>query len=666
VKTFALPALILAVTALAIGVYEAVGYLFRRPKSQDAWFVASCLTSGLYALACAFQYNAASVAETVPFLRAQFALLFLNGIIVVRFFAVVTGGISAVTASVLTVVFAAMVAVQAFDLGALTWVPEGGRFQAVNVLGLKWAFPVAQAGPVTAVEVLLSAVFITSLVALSLRFWRRDRAKGARLLPIPVFIALAYLNDLLVNFQVFSTPPGLEYAFLAAVVYMRVDRAEHERSTDLKLTRLAYFDPLTGLENRALFERNLAAEISRCQRFGQGFALLFLDLDRFKFINDSFGHSVGDAVLSEVAQRFRSRLRENDLVARLGGDEFTFLLEGVESSADAAAVAQTLLSSLERPVRVGSDEFFPGASLGIALFPSDDETAAGLTSKADAAMYEAKRAGGNTYRFVHQETQAKNKQRLVMEGELRRALEDGDFRLHYQPLVDLRTGAWIGAEALVRWQRRSDGRLVPPGEFIPLAEETGLIVPLGLWVLETACAQAAEWRGRGHDLAVAVNFSPKQFLQPDLPDRVAQSLARHGLSAPDLWVEVTESTLIDNFALAQGSLMQLRAMGCRIALDDFGTGYSSLSYLARFRVTKLKIDQSFVHGLSATPDLQSIVKSILGMAQNLGILTVGEGIETEAERRFLTEQACDVGQGYLFGRAEDAETFLRSLPERVS
>ena len=287
-----------------------------------------------------------------------------------------------------------------------------------------------------------------------------------------------------------------------------------------------------------------------------------------------------------------------------------------------------------------------------------------MPSKADAAMYGAKAEGGNNYRFVEWETHTRNLARIDLESELRKALDRGDFLVHYQPQIDLASGELAGVEALIRWQRPGGG-LVSPGHFLSLAEETGLIVPIGEWVLATACATAVDWANRGRPLRMAVNFSPLQFRSAELPDLVEKALSWSGLAADKLVVEITESSLIRDDLLAGPSLKRLQALGCRIALDDFGTGYSSLSYLTRFPVDELKIDQSFVRGLESDAKMQSIVKAIVVMAQGLGLETIAEGIETEAERAFLEGIGCDVGQGYLFARPLDAESLLGAFQNRL-
>ena len=662
-KPYAITVLVVAAAAFSLAFFEGVGWFARRPTRQNFWFVLFCVASGFYAAVCSAQYSVSTIAESVPFLRMESILVCIASWTLLQFLSAETGLVSWRFQVLFAVVFLASSVTQAVNLGTLTWRVSGASLTRIVLpWGADWSIPEAASGPVTDAEQVASAAFIFYLLWTSIRFLRRDPARGRAFFPVPIFITVAFVNDLLVGAGLLSNPYFLEFAFLAAVIYMGIEKGNRALETEKLLTRLAYFDPLTGLMNRAMFQNSLRAAIARAQRSGKRLALLFLDLDRFKYVNDTLGHAAGDAVLVQVAARFRARIRGSDTVARLGGDEFTVILEGIERSDDAAVLAKSLLNDLQLPVAIGKSDFYPGASIGIAIYPFDDTSAEGLTSKADTAMYGAKAEGGNNYRFVHWETHTKNLARIDLESQLRKAIDRGDFLLHYQPQIDLRTRQLTGVEALIRWKRHPDGEVFPPAHFLELAEETGLIVPIGDWVLTTACSTAARWKAQGRDLRMAVNFSPLQFRSADLPDLVEKALATSGLSAAGLVIELTESTLMRDDLVAGPSLKALKELGCRIALDDFGTGYSSFGYLTRFPVDELKVDQSFIRGVSGEPKMQSIVKALVVMAQGLGMETVAEGIETHDTARFLSDIGCDVGQGFLFGRPLDGESLL-ALPQ---
>jgi diguanylate cyclase (GGDEF)-like protein/PAS domain S-box-containing protein len=430
------------------------------------------------------------------------------------------------------------------------------------------------------------------------------------------------------------------------------------KQAEERLHRLAYYDPLTGLPNRSLFLDQLERSLVRGQRYGLRVALLFIDLDRFKYVNDAMGHSTGDVLLTEVARRIASKVRKADTVCRIGGDEFTVILDRIRRSEDAAVIAQSIIEEVDMPFTLNGQEVFIGASIGIAIYPYDESTAEGLTRKADAAMYHAKTAGRNSFRFVSGQTDAVSQSRLSLESELRRAQERGEFLLHYQPLVSIDGNRVLGAEALIRWRRPGTGELASPGVFIPLAEETGTILRIGAWVLRDACATAVTWRSRGVDLFVSVNVSPRQFGQPGITREIGEVLAATGFPPDHLVVEITESTVMSDVMAAERTMRELKDVGVSIAIDDFGTGYSSLSYLSRFPVDRLKIDQSFVRKLGDTAHADAIVNAIISMARSLGLGTVAEGVETEAQRRFLEERGCLEGQGYLFSKPVPADDFL--------
>ncbi|WP_232222197.1 bifunctional diguanylate cyclase/phosphodiesterase [Thioalkalivibrio paradoxus] len=423
------------------------------------------------------------------------------------------------------------------------------------------------------------------------------------------------------------------------------------KRTEEQLQHLAHHDPLTDLPNRLLAQVRLEQAIARARRNRYQVAVLFLDLDRFKTINDSLGHPVGDHLLVEVAKRLAGRLREQDTLARLGGDEFLLILEQPRDPEAAGQLADVLLKLLEQPFVIENGrELFVSASIGISLFPDDATTVTELIQHADAAMYQAKSRGRNTYQFYTAALTRLANLRLSMEARLRRAIERNELLLHYQPQVDLATGTPVGVEALVRWQS-SEGRIVPPGEFIPIAEDSGLIVPLGYWVLREACTQGRSWLDAGRPpMRLAVNLSALQWQHKDLLKRIQAILDETGFPAEQLEFEITETTLMEGGGPETGVLVALRDLGVRVAIDDFGTGYSSLAALKRFPVDVLKIDRAFVDGLPDDPDDQEITSAIIAMARSLHLEPVAEGVETRAQRDFLLERGCRTGQGFLFAR----------------
>ncbi len=438
----------------------------------------------------------------------------------------------------------------------------------------------------------------------------------------------------------------------------------HLKESEARLEHLAHFDPLTELPNRLLFNSRLEHALEQARRHGQRVAVLFLDLDRFKTVNDSLGHPAGDELLIAVARRIRGRLREEDTVARLGGDEFVILLERLEDAQTAAVVAQDVLKVLTAPVMLGGGhEVFIGGSIGISLYPDDADEATRLVSSADAALYQAKEQGRNTYCFYTEGLTAAANEHLALETRLRRALERGEFVLHYQPLVDTRGGQPVGVEALVRWQPPGEAQ-VPPVKFIPIAEETGLIVPLGEWILRTACAQARAWIDAGlPPLTMAVNLSGRQFQSEDMVALVGAVLEQTGLPARFLELELTESIVMEQAEQAIATLDALKALGVRLAIDDFGTGYSSLAYLKRFPIDKLKIDRSFVQGLADDADDREIAATIIAMARSLSLDVLAEGVESEQQLAILRQLDCDQYQGYLFAQPMPADELERLLPD---
>lgn len=435
------------------------------------------------------------------------------------------------------------------------------------------------------------------------------------------------------------------------------------KQSEARLAHLAHYDPLTGLPNRLLVQSRLHHAIERAQRHNLRIATLYVDLDRFKNINDSLGHPIGDELLIMLAARLKKRLREEDSLARLGGDEFLLVLEDIKEPSESATVAQTLIDLLATPFELPSGhEIFINASIGISLFPDDASNVTELIQHADMAMYLAKKEGRSTYRYHTEALSIAANERLVMETRLRHALTAGEFVLHYQPLIDAQSGRVVGVEALVRWQPPGEA-IVPPGKFIPIAEETGLIVPLGEWVLRTACAQGRAWIDAGFaPLVMAVNLSVRQFQSENLADVIQQVLEETKLPAACLELELTESMFLEHAERSIDTLKTLKAPGIQLAIDDFGTGYSSLTYLKRFPIDKLKIDQSFVRGLAHDPNDREIAATIIAMARGLKLSVLAEGVESEQQLAFLRQHGCDYYQGFLFHRpapAQELEAWLR-------
>jgi diguanylate cyclase (GGDEF)-like protein/PAS domain S-box-containing protein len=440
------------------------------------------------------------------------------------------------------------------------------------------------------------------------------------------------------------------------------DISERKAAED-RIEFLAHHDPLTGLPNRILLRDRFELALAQAARNQARVALIFLDIDHFKAVNDSLGHPAGDNLLRQVATRLKACVRASDTVCRQGGDEFLLLVVPVPDPRAASVVAEKVLQVLREPVEIEGHALAVGASIGISVFPDDGDSFDTLLQKADMAMYEAKAAGRNGYRFFSSEMNANALERLNMQNRLRRALELDEFQLHYQPQVDLGSGRIIGIEALLRWTSPDLGA-IPPGRFIPIAEESGLIVQIGAWVLRTACQQNQAWQARGlPEVPVAVNLSALQFARGDLLDTVERALEDSGLPARFLELELTESILIHDADNIMASLRRLKNLGIKLSIDDFGTGYSSLSYLKRLAVDKLKIDQSFVRDIASDPDDAAIVRAIIQMGHSLKLRTIAEGVESPDQLAFLRAEGCEEGQGYLFSRpvpAVEMEDLLRS------
>jgi diguanylate cyclase (GGDEF)-like protein len=423
----------------------------------------------------------------------------------------------------------------------------------------------------------------------------------------------------------------------------------------------AYHDVLTHLPNRKLFTDRLRQALNHAKRGGKSVAVMFIDLDHFKTINDTLGHTAGDELLLEMAHRLRDCVREDDTVARLGGDEFTIILSDLRHPEDALGVAQKILETVQKPMSIGATPIATSASIGIALYPVDGADAESLLRNADSAMYRAKEAGRNTYQLCTDEMKRRAMERLSIESRLRVAIRDEQLILAYQPQINLVTGRTIGVEALVRWNDPERG-IIQPSTFIGIAEETRLIVPLGEWVLRTACMQTKEWHERGAGpLRVGVNLSARQFQQQDLVQMVRSALDEANLDPSALELEITETTAMQNADVSVEVLRALREIGVGISIDDFGMGYSSLNYLRRFPINAVKIDREFVNDLATDDDDAAIVSAVIGMARSLRLRVVAEGVENAAQFAFLRSRKCDEAQGFYFGRPVSADELTDSL-----
>jgi diguanylate cyclase (GGDEF)-like protein len=438
--------------------------------------------------------------------------------------------------------------------------------------------------------------------------------------------------------------------------------AGHRTIRRLSLARererhLGTHDQLTGLANRYLFNDRLGQAVAAARRSGRKMAVLFIDLDNFKLVNDTLGHGVGDGMLRSVAGHLVSALRESDTAGRVGGDEFALLLTNLKDELDARRVASKILDALSNSIELRDRSMSCTVSIGIATLPSNGSDPKELVRKADTAMYHAKKRGRNRFEFYTEDMNEAVMRRILLEGGLRTATQDASLRLHYQPLLDLRRERIVGAEALIRWEHPELGFL-PPDDFVPVAEETGQIVSLGQWVLEEACRQNAEWQRPGNEgFRISVNISARQLQEADFPEQVRSVLDASNLKPELLDLEITESSLVHDAELTVNALHALKELGVHLSIDDFGTGYSALSYLKHLPIDALKIDQSFVRTLKSDPADATIIQAVVMMARGLNLTTVAEGVETRDQLLLLGSYGCNRMQGFLFGRPMDAEAF---------
>jgi diguanylate cyclase (GGDEF)-like protein len=519
-----------------------------------------------------------------------------------------------------------------------------------------------------------SIVYLVSSIA----FWqvrKRRRGVGFTMFSAALLVyALqqAYQVGLSIGWSFFSQSTADLYLgyigfLLQAITGMSMiaclleDEREASELATVEMEHLAYHDALTGLPNRPLFMDRLIMALAQASRSNQQVAVFFLDLDRFKDINDSLGHSTGDGLLKAVAERVRRCVREGDTVARFGGDEFTLLIPKVDQVEDAAKIAQKILETLKIPFAINERELFVTTSVGISIYPIDGTDPETLVRNADSAMYRAKDQGRDNYQLYAPAMNARALERLALENMLRKALSHRELVLFYQPVAHMKTKNIVGVEALIRWNHPERG-MVSPAHFISVAESSGLIIPIGDWVLRTACKQAKLWQKKiDSELTVAVNLSARQFQQPNLVEQISEVLEETGLGAKYLELEITESNAMQNAENTIYTLRELKALGVRIAMDDFGTGYSSLNYLKRFPIDTLKLDQSFVRDITTDPSDAAIATAVIAMAHSLNLKVIGEGVEKEEQFAWLLKQNCDYIQGYLFSpplAVENLEAYM--------
>jgi diguanylate cyclase (GGDEF)-like protein/PAS domain S-box-containing protein len=497
-------------------------------------------------------------------------------------------------------------------------------------------------------------------------FSRREHVAAAGLkamIAVPV-AAGAELEAVIEFFTREPRPEDEQLVHTVSSVATQLGAVIRRKRSEERLMYLAHHDVLTDLPNRALFSDRLRQALFEGNRQGRLVAVAFLDLDRFKNINDSLGHETGDLLLRGVADRLRANVRETDTVARISGDEFMLVLPGLTNVDDASRIAQKILAGLRHPFVIAGHELYVSASLGLAIYPHDAKDVQGLLRNADVAMYRAKETGRNSYQFYAAEMTALAREHLELEGALRRALERGEFELHFQPILDLATGVVVGVEALLRWIHPERG-VVEPAQFVHLAEEAGLIAPIGEWALRNACARCVEWDDEGlGPLRLAVNISPRQFQSPSLADTVAAVLAETGLAPERLELELTEGVLLHNPENTIANMDRLSGMGVRLSIDDFGTGYSSLTYIKRLPIDQLKIDRSFVRDIPEDEDDAAIATAIIAMAHNLKVTVVAEGVETLEQLAYLRSHRCDLMQGNYYSPPLPNAAFVALMRER--
>ena len=549
------------------------------------------------------------------------------------------------------------------DANALRLTAAAGDLDAAKVAATEDLLAEASAGNAAWGKTLLVAktpLWLGAQAGNSITMPEALRAEGGCVLLLPV-VTSGEVNDVLAFYSAGGNCGDEATLHAMQIVASQLAHFLQRRRAEDNLKHVAMHDPLTGLPNRRHFHQALDAGIARAQRAGHGLGVLFVDLDRFKNINDGLGHSAGDQVLKICAQRFAEALRESDLIAHISGDEFVVLLERCNDPAAAIAVARKLLAAAARPILLSGQELALTASVGIALYPSEGADGESLLKHADIALFRAKEQGRNNYQFYAARMNTHTAERLALEAKLRHALDRGELSLHYQPKLDIRTRQVTGVEALLRWTNPELGS-VSPATFIPLAEETGLIVPIGAWVLLEACKQAKRWQDSGlPGTRVAVNLSARQFRDPLLGQAIGRAFAESGLDPRLLELEITESMVMQEPDKAAALLEDLKSMGLYLSIDDFGTGYSSLAYLKRFPIDTLKIDRSFIKDIPANTDDLAITQAVIAMAHGLRLRTVAEGVETEEQLEWLKRFGCEEIQGYLFSKplpAEEAGRFL--------
>jgi diguanylate cyclase (GGDEF)-like protein len=431
-----------------------------------------------------------------------------------------------------------------------------------------------------------------------------------------------------------------------------------------KIALIATHDTLTGLPNRSLIQDLIKQAISSAEREGSTFAVLFIDLDGFKKINDGMGHVCGDVLLQVVAKRLENCIRKSDTTARWGGDEFIVLLDKLSNPSDAADISIKIKSSLAKEFNIRNQDVFVTPSIGIILFPADGQQVDTLIARADTAMYNVKIRSKNDFCFYSQDFETQAKEKLILDAQLRHALQSNEFKIHYQPQFDLNSSQLMGMEALIRWQHPQKG-LIAPDEFIPLAEETGLIVPIGEWLIKTICQQLKIWKQQGlSPPQLAINISARQFLQKNLVTLITQEMDRHGIAPNSIQIEITESMMIQDIEQVNSIMNEFKSAGISIAIDDFGTGYSSLEYLKRLPIDKLKIDKSFIGNILNNSDDASIVQAVIAMGHSMNMQIIAEGVETKEQAEFLSNRNCDYAQGFYFSKpvsALDMEKELNNL-----